>query len=414
VDTIISGGCLACTTVNPCPSFWGVKSCCTGVNEVIATTVLLNSGDSFVDTNGICWEVAELAQGLPTNYDITVDTVYSGGIDNCEDCKIANSCPTEYFLTVKACCDPDRVEIISVPALYMSFSEGTVFSDPYEVCWEVMSYSTTGVETYPINWNIFKPSNFPDCKACTGGEKCLLLYQVRDCVEGVIYTAYASGILTIGSIYKGQNFMASEPACYEVLGYGYPEENPLQVGITEGNLPYVTCEECNTPAEPTFREVLFCDTGEDIVVYITGSAPGPGTIVQMDLVNNFNPALSGLYCVTMGGLAMPQPPTWTWTVPSIMPAYLDCLACLLTSPVMKRVRLTDCCDANSFVMDTDLVFDYGANGTYAMSLTTVGPILGPIHCYTVSLTTDPALPYSPTIDSSYPNSCDTNCTNNYC
>jgi hypothetical protein len=296
----------------------------------------------------------------------------------------------------------------------MSFSEGSIFRDEYNVCWEVMSYSTTGVVTYPLNFFGGFVNVYPTCEECLRAKggilQCRLLYQVRDCVKGVIYTAYASDILTIGSIYKGQNYMAFEPECYEVLGYGYPQINLIQVSITEVNLSYPSCEACNTPEEPTFREVTLCDTSETIVVYITGNAPAVDTIVQMDLVNNFNPALSGIYCVTMGALAMPESPIWTWTVPSVMEAYLDCLECLLTSPVMKRVRLTDCCDANSFVMDTDLVFDYGVNGTYAISLTPMGAI----HCYTVSLTTDPELPYSPTIDSSYPNSCDTNCTINYC
>jgi hypothetical protein len=248
VDTIIPGGCEDCTLANPCPSFWAVKSCCTGVKEVIATTVVLNPGDSFVDTNGLCWSVDESVQQLPTNYGIVVDTIYTGAVEpetNCDLCTAANSCPTEYFLTIRMCCDNDRVEVTSILSSYMSFSEGSIFKDKYNVCWEVMSYSTTGVDTYPLNFFVGSVNVYPTCKECVGDRKCNLLYQVRDCVEEVIYTAYASGILTIGSIYKGENFMASETACYEVLGYGYPEEDPLQVGITEGDLPYVSCEACN-------------------------------------------------------------------------------------------------------------------------------------------------------------------------
>ena len=247
VDTIIVGDCVDCTDANPCPNFWAVKSCCTGVNEVIATTVVLNPGDSFVDTNGMCWSVGLTAFQLPTNYDIIVDTVYTGAVEpetNCDLCTAANSCPTEYFLTIRMCCDNDRVEVTSVPSRYMSFSEGSIFQDQYNVCWEVMSYSTTGVDTYPLNFFGGFVNVYPTCKECVGDRECNLLYQVRDCVEEVIYTAYASGILTIGSIYKGENFMAAAPACYEVLGYGYPEENPLQVSIIEGDLPYASCEAC--------------------------------------------------------------------------------------------------------------------------------------------------------------------------
>lgn len=250
VDTIITGNCEDCTTANPCPDFWFVDSCCTKIKEIIATTVPLNTGDAFVDTNGMCWSVGAAAQQLPTNYDIVVNTVYSviptPYSTTCEVCIASNPCPTEYFLTVRACCDNDRVEVISVPAQYMSFSEGTVFSDPYGVCWEVMSYSTTGVETYPINFNEVRI--FPDCDSCTvKGEKCILLYQVRDCNTDVIYTASViNNLLTVGLYYTGSNNI-DEQSCFEVLGYGYPETNPLEILISVSALGFPTCEDCNNP-----------------------------------------------------------------------------------------------------------------------------------------------------------------------
>lgn len=417
VDTIIPGGCEDCTLANPCPDFWAIKSCCGEISEIIATTTSLSLGDSFVDTNGICWYLDGEASQLPTNYDIVVDTVYPGpGAIACDQCKIANPCPTEYFITVRACCDNDRVEVISVPSQYMSFSEGTIFSDQYRLCWEVMSYSTTGVETYSINWQSVFVDTYPDCEQCITrfckrGEpcRCLTLWEVQLCGTSTTYIAYADGVLDVGSIYQGQYF-ENEPQCFEVLGYGYPTGGIIEVQIDSNQVSFATCEECNNPAEPTFRLVTRCDTGQTITVLITGPNILSGTITQLYLANTFNPMLSGTYCVTMGGAGMPQPPLWTCTISGPLVQYVSCEECLLTSPVMKRVRLTDCCSANSFVMDTDLVFDYGVNGTYALQLTPGDPI----KCYTVSLTTDSALPYGPIMDTSYSGLCVDVCTNEYC
>lgn len=283
-----------------------------------------------------------------------------------------------------------------------------------------MSYSTTGVETYSINWDSFFAGTYKDCKECVennckdpfGSKECACktLWEVQLCGTSVTYIAYASGVLDVGSIYQGQNFTSTAIECFEVLGYGYPTGGEIEVEIDPHQVSFATCEECNTPAEPTFREVTLCNTGETITVLITGPNVLSGTITQLYLANTFNPMMSGTYCVTMGGVGTPQPPLWTCTIPGGIALYISCEECLLTSPVMKRVRLTACCSANDFVMDTDLVFPYGVNGTYAISLS----LMGAIECYTVSLTTDPELPYSPTIDTSYPNFCDTNCINDYC
>lgn len=335
VDTIIPGGCEDCTLANPCPSFWKVRSCCGQLSEIIATTTILNIGDSFVDTNGICWSVSSSATSLPSNYDIVVDTVYPGpGAIACDQCKIANPCPTEYFITVRACCDNDRVEVIAVPSQYMSFYEGIIFSDPYNLCWEVMSYSTTGVETYPILWGNIPINTYPSCDSCIsakGKPICKLLWEVRDCATNLVYTVGSSTspvfTVTIGSFYSGFLFTGGfgQKACFEVLGYGYPSS-----GIS----------------------------GEIFV----------------------------------------------------SPEYGDCEECVLANTVMKRVRLTDCCSANSFVMDTDMSFVYGTGGTYAIQLSPGDPVF----CYTVSLTTDPALPYSPIMQAEYPNICNQECITKHC
>tara|TARA_R110000868_G_scaffold116273_1_gene309765 strand:+ start:930 stop:2678 length:1749 start_codon:yes stop_codon:yes gene_type:complete len=253
VVTEIIGACLACTAANPCPDFWSIQSCCGNLKETIATTVTLNIGDSFVDTNGICWSVDLPATSLPTNYGIVVDTVYSVTPDtNCDLCKTANPCPLEYFLTVRACCDPDRIEVISVPANNMVFTEGFIFRDSYSVCWEVMSYSTTGVETYPIDWLSARFGIYEDCYNCTGGGRkpiCVLLYQVRDCNTDIIYTSsVVNGLLVVGSYYTGTVMPPlglSYKSCFEILGYGYPTIDPLEVNIQATATQFATCEECN-------------------------------------------------------------------------------------------------------------------------------------------------------------------------
>jgi hypothetical protein len=248
VDTIIPGGCEDCTLANPCPDFWFVESCCGQFSETITTTIPLNSGDSFVDTNGICWKVAEPAQKLPTNYDIVVDTVYTGAIEpetNCDLCIAANPCPEEYFLTIRACCDPGRVEVTSLSS---AIPEGDIFMDKYSICWEVMSYSTTGVTTYPLNYELIR-GIYPDCETCvlTGAMRgCPALYQVRDCQTLLIYTAIALNTLNVGSFYQGVyiSSVSDIKSCFEVLGYGYPQTDFLDVGIDFNSTEYTTCEEC--------------------------------------------------------------------------------------------------------------------------------------------------------------------------
>jgi hypothetical protein len=229
VDTIIPGDCTDCTTANPCPDFWSIRSCCGQLSEIIATSASLNLGDSFVDTNGICWEVGRQAESLPTNYDIVVDTVYSvtpGA--NCSLCTTANPCPTEYFLTIRNCCDNDRVEVAQVPAEFMNFSEGTIFSDHWGICWEVMSYDTTGVETYPIrDWaSTARPNNYRDCQLCLEANaepinkllKCNI-YEVVSCIDSNTYTVISTIPIVTGQFYFAQTD-TTELQCFEVIGYG--------------------------------------------------------------------------------------------------------------------------------------------------------------------------------------------------
>jgi len=332
VDTIIPGGCEDCTLANPCPSFWFVESCCAGIREVISTTVTLNTGDAFVDTNGICWSVQESVQQLPTNYDIVVDTVYTGAVDpetNCDLCIAANPCPTEYFLTLRACCDPDRVEVTSLSS---AFSEGTFFRDPYGVCWEVMSYSTTGVVTYPLGLEQIQ-GIFPTCGECTSRREkkdCVSLYQVRDCNTNIIYTTrVVNELLTVGLYYGGIIMgMMNQESCFEVLGYGYPETNPLDVVMFGGLQGFSTCEECQiTLPGVKVVELQPCCGGPNIIASTTLGFPfGPNSVYALETDMS---AINACYLLV--GLSTGTPTTSVNLIASGSNTS-DCTVCLQKHP----------------------------------------------------------------------------------
>jgi hypothetical protein len=268
VDTIIMGDCDACTTANPCPNFYRVKSCCTSISGTIAVPDVLNTGDSFVDTTGICWQVSGLSSSLPTIYGIEVVTVYpypGDGVEPtaCDLCKTANPCPTEYFITIKNCCDYDRVEVAQVPAAFMIFNEGTIFQDVWGICWEVISFNTTGVETYIIaDWTT-NPNlgTFNDCQSCRSkkGSPCGL-YEVRECGSETTIIASLNFTPTIGLFYS-LGMAPTTTTCYEIIGYGYPVIGELYPILRGAPISATTCEECEFYSNNLKRvRWEYCDT----------------------------------------------------------------------------------------------------------------------------------------------------------
>lgn len=253
VDTIIMGDCEACTTANPCPNFYKVKSCCTAIGGNIAVPDLLNIGDSFVDTQGICWQVSGPSSSLPTIYGIEVVTVYpypGDGVEPtaCTLCKTANPCPEEYFITIKSCCDSDRVEVAQVPAAFMLFTEGTIFQDDWGICWEVISFNTTGVETYPIfDWfEVPKPeiNTYKDCRECRGNQLPIPcgFYEVRECGSETTIIVMLTFAPTIGLVYSLAD--GDLTTCYEIIGYASPIFGELYPSFDDDGGPFTTCEEC--------------------------------------------------------------------------------------------------------------------------------------------------------------------------
>jgi hypothetical protein len=265
VVSIIEGDCETCTTENPCPYFYYVLSCCTGIGGIIALPDLLSVGDAFVDTNGICWVVDKDNQNqLPTMYGIVVDTVYPiGEGDTCDDCTLANPCPTEYFITIKSCCDPQRVEVASVPANSMIFAEGTIFQDVWKLCWEVISFSTTGVETYAIyDWDGgLRPTfdTYKDCKECskTSNDGCLTMYELKQCGSELIKVFYVAGDLTIGGFYQ-LYVDGGQVNCWEVLDYGYPVFGDEYSILLQNDITlYATCNDCSFTLNNVVKNVIW-------------------------------------------------------------------------------------------------------------------------------------------------------------
>lgn len=265
VVSIIEGDCGTCLTANPCPNFYRVKSCCTGISGTIAVPDVLNTGDSFVDAQGQCWNVEGPGTSLPTIYGVEVVTVYTGAVDpdsNCELCIAANPCPTEYFITIRNCCNNDRIEVAQVPAAFMIFNEGLIFQDRWGICWEVMSFSTTGVETYIIaDWSTAPNlATFADCNLCRSkqGAPCGL-YEVRQCGSETTITVILNFTPTIGLFYSLRP--PNPTVCYEIIGYGYPVIGEIYPYLSGGGPSATTCEECEFYSR-NLKRVIWerCDT----------------------------------------------------------------------------------------------------------------------------------------------------------
>lgn len=323
VDTIITGDCETCKTANPCPYFYGVQSCCAEIGGVIAVPNLLNEGDAFVDTNGICWRVTKVDTGqLPTIYGIEVDTVYpyqGEGVEptSCDLCIAANPCPTEYFITIKSCCDTDRVEVAQVPADYMIFYEGFVFSDYWGLCWEVTSFSTTGTATFEIwPWSALKPdfSGFDQCESCLGNYGCSMIYQVKDCQTDITYDVFLNFDLTIGAIYplSIDNFGTRIESCFEVLGYAYPTYPNEYIKGDARDKVFLECIDCllNNKVLKKLEVTPCCGGPNEIIEGTITWSSGIGSVQAV--MTSASPGGPFIWnCYTLVGLSTGTPTLYT-------------------------------------------------------------------------------------------------------
>lgn len=329
VVSIIEGGCETCTIANPCPNFYGIVSCCGQIEGYIAVPDILNVGDSFVDAQGQCWQVIQTDTGqLPTIYGIEVVTVYpyqGEGVEPtaCDLCITANPCPTEYFITIKSCCDQDRVEVAEVPAEFMFFTEGTVFNDYWGICWEVLSFDTTGVATFEIwPWNDEEPSfsSYKDCRECLQMTGCIGAYNIKDCQTDIVYNNVVlktEGPFppSIGSFYVG--IISSESfedinSCFEVLSLGYPTYPLLIKGYLQNE--YELCLDCLLQGKVLKKlEVTPCCGGpneilETTIPWLNGIGSVQGVATSTVPGGPF-----ALGCYTLVGLSLGTPTLYTDT-----------------------------------------------------------------------------------------------------
>lgn len=341
VGSIITGDCETCKTENPCPNFYGISSCCASIEGYIAVPDILNLGDSFVDAQGQCWNVFETDAGiLPTIYGVEVVTVYtSTELDTCTDCITANPCPTEYFITIKSCCDQDRVEVAQVPADYMFFTEGTIFNDYWGLCWEVISFNTTGTATFEI-WPFVggpKPEfgQYKECKDCIKKYRCSNIYSLRDCQTDIVYNPVRVILrrpVAIGDFFSGGIEGVVEASCFEILDYGYPTYPAGTYKGSAKNGPNATCEECQLVLETTkILEFSQCCGGPNIIVEYTGSwVMGFGGTAMIPLTAFPSEGPYTPTCITLVGYSTGIPVLYNQ--PGISANYSDCVICLNDYP----------------------------------------------------------------------------------
>lgn len=311
VSSIIVGDCDDCILANPCPTMYYIQSCCNEFAEVIPSLVSMEIDDVFVDNFGVCWQVIDkdLLQ-LPTNYNINVVTVYPGGGPSipCIECTTVNPCPPYYYLTVRHCCDPFRVEVIEIPSFLMIFEEGSIFGDPFGQCWEIMSYSTIGTPTY-FYLLPAKPNKFKDCNFCikkAGG--CINTYEVMDC-NGTVFTAlvyYSTEFVTI--IFGNYYFDDDSGNCYQIIGYA-DTVNPstsLKISITTPG--QINCATCLNPVMPFTTVWTLGDPNTIILPYLplgtySGTIDwGDGNIEVNSYANRTHSyATAGAYTVVITG-----------------------------------------------------------------------------------------------------------------
>lgn len=328
VASIVSGDCEVCTNTNPCPTFYKVSSCCGKGTEIIASTTTMYVNESFVDQDGRCWGVGDVnVQTLPTNYNIDVVTVYpyDGVNPACDACIADNTCPTEYFLTIRSCCDTDRVEVINVPAEHLNVSEGDVMMDPFKTCWEVMAINVTGIATYNFcEWDVTFVPVFENCSECinkTEGE-CRVLYNAIDCDGNttLLVTPYSPSYVFGNYFYDKKS-----QKCLQLTGYGYPPAVGPYVYINayfSNENGSISCDECILQA-PIAKVVNLYDCCNNTTIVAIVDAPfqaGSGYSYYL-----YEPGQGFSNCYQLIGLNTVDSPAYTF---QIYGQYVDCTECI--------------------------------------------------------------------------------------
>jgi hypothetical protein len=293
--------CEDCRDVNECPELWLIKSCCKSLpQEIISIPAgTVSIGEIWIDTNDLCWELAEQVDQLPTNYSISLASQYFG---ECEACNTVNPCPEVVYVTIRNCCNPLQVEVYATQAFVPQ--TGTIFTDINGVCWEATSWDLTGTVSWPVP--IYNSKQFDDCTQCrldAGG--CPDYYLFSACCEtGVTQVAY--GVFTIGLSYRE----AISNNCYVCVSI--TTDTPTSNFYTD--TPYETCELCLESNPCNYYEVYNCCLDTNQVVLAQGGMGFSG----------FYDPLTGVCFDFVSSSTGPA----TVSVGTITAQYSDCTTCI--------------------------------------------------------------------------------------
>ena len=158
-----------CTDNNPCPTMYILQSCCyEGALRGTTSSTIIGTGwsvgDTFVDTNGICWSVkiVNVSLGVPTLPFVIPSTTYGNAA--CQTCINANVCPESLYYTIQNCCTED-IEVVQLPPAYFPGQTLGVRIAPTDnrACFEILSFDVTGTPTLTINSVI---GSYRECRDC--------------------------------------------------------------------------------------------------------------------------------------------------------------------------------------------------------------------------------------------------------
>ena len=243
VDTDLGAiTCETCIDDNPCPEIFCITSCCGGSTLYTTAGVLGYTpaeGETFVDTNGLCWYTKYCEENRPIN---ATSVVYSAsyGIADCESCTTANPCPGKeetFFYLVRNCCTGAVETVEAAWYLGTQVGEGGIYSfsqtatpGVYE-CWEIFSWSTTGTATITVGQY---SGGYRSCTDCRIDYGCPEFFEVSDCCS-----IQANQVVYLNS--NITTFTDTSNNCWTVVA---ATSGPAT--ITANGLEYPDCGTCLT------------------------------------------------------------------------------------------------------------------------------------------------------------------------
>jgi hypothetical protein len=241
--------CALCIADYHCPLNFRVESCCFDSEQVFAaTTPGINVGDSFVDSNGICWTVFDTTS-VPSTYLPTINTIYTGEI--CEFCVESNACPTFYLLN--SCCDLGQGYTTDAALSSGGITPiiGECIVDQYGFCWRVEEMIKDPLNLYPNLGFLVATSTDYSCFDCTNSNPCpaTLFYTLRNCCDELIHVVELNAIYGIDM--QLVIVAAEEAGCFTVEGWNTTGVATLTSVSVEGvDGPFIgpqklkSCQDC--------------------------------------------------------------------------------------------------------------------------------------------------------------------------